>query len=193
MQIDETKLNEFVGRAVSDLAAGYAGVMISLGRKLGLYKALAHNGPLDSPEIAKRAGCSERYVREWLNSQAAGGYVVYHPSSETYELTPEQAKVLADEDSPSIPWGAYTTPPPPPFALHTRCRRTAEPLSGLKPARSDLRWSFTRQASNASAGPRKHRSTWFSRPGREHPGAEPIGVIIPTNFFRTNRNIQPAA
>jgi len=94
------KLNEFVGRAVSDLAAGYAGVMISLGRKLGLYKALAHNGPLNSREFAKRAGCSERYVREWLNSQAAGGYVVYHPSSETYELTPEQAKVLADEDSP---------------------------------------------------------------------------------------------
>lgn len=100
MQIDERKLNEFVGRAVSDLAAGYGGVMVSLGRKLGLYKALAHNGPLNSWEVAKRAGCAERYVREWLNSQAAGGYVVYHPSSETYELTPEQAKVLADEDSP---------------------------------------------------------------------------------------------
>jgi len=100
MQIDERKLNEFVGRAVSDLAAGYGGVMVSLGRKLGLYKALAHGGPLNSREVAKRAGCSERYVREWLNSQAAGGYVVYHPSSETYELTPEQARVLADEDSP---------------------------------------------------------------------------------------------
>jgi SAM-dependent methyltransferase len=100
MQIDERKLKEFVGRAVSDLAAGYGGVMVSLGRKLGLYKALAHNGPLNSWEVAKRAGCAERYVREWLNSQAAGGYVVYHPSSETYELTPEQAKVLADEDSP---------------------------------------------------------------------------------------------
>jgi len=100
MQIDERKLNEFVGRAVSDLAAGYGGVMVSLGRKLGLYKALAHNGPLNAWEVAKRAGCAERYVREWLNSQAAGGYVVYHPSSQTYELTPEQAKVLADEDSP---------------------------------------------------------------------------------------------
>ena len=98
--IDEKKLNEFVGRAVSDLAAGYGGVMISLGRKLGLYKALAHNGPQSSLEVATRAGCAERYVREWLNSQAAGGYVVYHPSSETYELTPEQAKVLADEESP---------------------------------------------------------------------------------------------
>jgi len=100
MQIDERKLNDFIGRAVSDLAAGYGGVMVSLGRKLGLYKALAHNGPLNSWEVAKRAGCAERYVREWLNSQAAGGYVEYHPSSETYELTPEQAKVLADEDSP---------------------------------------------------------------------------------------------
>ncbi len=100
MRIDEKKLNEFVGRAVSDLAAGYGGVMISLGRKLGLYRAMAHNGPLSSREVAERAGCAERYVREWLNSQAAGGYVAYHPSSETYELTPEQAVVLADENSP---------------------------------------------------------------------------------------------
>lgn len=98
--IDTHKLNEFLGHAVSDLAAGYGGVMVSLGRKLGLYKALANNGPLSSREVATRAGCAERYVREWLNSQAAGGYVVYHPASETYELTPEQAMVLADEDSP---------------------------------------------------------------------------------------------
>ena len=99
MQIDEQKLNEFLTSAVSDLAAGYAGVMVSLGSKLGLYKAMAGAGPLNSQEVARRAGCAERYVREWLNSQAAGGYVVYHPSSATYELTPEQAMVLADEES----------------------------------------------------------------------------------------------
>jgi hypothetical protein len=57
-------------------------------------------GPLSSRELAKRANCAERYVREWLNSQVAGGYVAYHAISDSYELTPEQAFVLADEDSP---------------------------------------------------------------------------------------------
>ncbi len=100
MTIDEQKLNQFVERAVSDLAAGYGGVMVSLGRQLGLYQAMAGAGPLSAQELAARAACAERYVREWLNSQAAGGYVQYHPASETYELTPEQAMVLADDQSP---------------------------------------------------------------------------------------------
>ena len=99
MKTDEGKLNQFVEKAVADLAAGYGGVMTVLGHKLGLYKAMAHAGPLDSSELAKRSGCAERYVCEWLNSQAAGGYVVYHAASATYELTPEQSLVLADEDS----------------------------------------------------------------------------------------------
>jgi SAM-dependent methyltransferase len=100
MHIDEQKLNDFLNRAVNDLAAGYGGVMVSLGWQLGLYRALAGAGPLSSLEVAKRAGCAERYVREWLNSQVAGGYVIYHRSSQTYELPPEQAYVLADENSP---------------------------------------------------------------------------------------------
>lgn len=100
MQLDEQKLNQFLERAVADLAAGYGGVMVSLGRRLGLYEAMAGAGPLSAREVASRAGCEERYVREWLCSQAAGGYVVYHPSSETFELTPEQAYVLADKESP---------------------------------------------------------------------------------------------
>jgi 2-polyprenyl-3-methyl-5-hydroxy-6-metoxy-1,4-benzoquinol methylase len=102
MKINEQKLNEFVEKAVTDLAAGYGGVMISLGHRLGLYKAMAGAGPLNSTQVAKRAGCAERYVREWLNSQAAGGYVDYHAASETYELTPEKARVLAHEDSPEF-------------------------------------------------------------------------------------------
>ena len=61
---------------------------------------MAGGGPLSSHEVARRSGCSERYVREWLNSQVAGGYVDYHPASATYELTPEQAAVLADDTSP---------------------------------------------------------------------------------------------
>lgn len=98
--IDQTKLESFLERAVGDLSAGYGGVMVSLGSKLGLYKALAGAGPLSAKELATRAGCAERYVREWLNSQAAGGYVVYHAKSGTYELTPELAHILADKNSP---------------------------------------------------------------------------------------------
>jgi len=110
MKVNEQKLNEVVEKAISDLAAGYGGVMVALGDKLGLYRAMAGQGPLSSTEVAKLAGCAERYVREWLNSQAAAGYVVYHPSSETYELTPEQAMVLANKDSPLFLPPAWEVP-----------------------------------------------------------------------------------
>lgn len=98
--IDQTQLEAFLGRAIGDLSAGYGGVMVSLGAKLGLYKAMAGAGPVSARELGHRAGCAERYVREWLNSQAAGGYVQYHAISDTYELSPEQAMALADEESP---------------------------------------------------------------------------------------------
>jgi SAM-dependent methyltransferase len=99
MSIDEQKLGEFLDRAVTDLAAGYAGVMVALGRKLGLYRVMAGAGPLDAAEVAERSGCHERYVREWLNSQVAGRYIDYHPEAGKYELGPEHALVLAEEDS----------------------------------------------------------------------------------------------
>jgi SAM-dependent methyltransferase len=105
VEINQEKLNDFVGKMVGELSVGYGGVMASLGDKLGLYKAMKGAGPVSSGELARRTGCAERYVREWLNSQAAAGYVDYHPRSATYELTPEQAYVLADEDSP-----VYLTP-----------------------------------------------------------------------------------
>lgn len=102
MAIDQNKLDDVLGRAIGDLSSGYGGVMIGIGHKLGLYKAMAGAGPLSSQELAHRTGCAERYVREWLNSQAAGKYVAYHPRSGTYELTPEQAFVLADDTSPAF-------------------------------------------------------------------------------------------
>lgn len=108
--IDQARLEAFFARAVGDLSSGYAGVMVSLGSKLGLYKAMAGAGPVSAKELAARAGCAERYVREWLNAQAAGGYVDYHPVSETYELSPEQAMVLADEDSPVYIPHAWNVP-----------------------------------------------------------------------------------
>lgn len=100
MNINQQKLDSLVGRLFADLSAGYGGVMVSLGDKLGLYKAMAGAGPVSSRELAKRAGCGERYVREWLNAQVAGGYVDYHAASGTYELSPEQAVALADDTSP---------------------------------------------------------------------------------------------
>lgn len=108
--IDQAKLEAFVGRAVGDLTTGYTGVMVSLGAKLGLYKAMAGAGPMSAKEVAQRAGCAERYVREWLNAQAAGGYLAYHPRSDTYELPPEHAMVLADEDSPVYVPPAWEVP-----------------------------------------------------------------------------------
>jgi SAM-dependent methyltransferase len=98
--IDQTKLQAFVMRAIGDLSAGSGGVMVSLGNKLGLYKAMAGAGPIAAWELAGRTDCAERYVREWLNGQVAGGYVNYDSVCDTYELSPEQALVLADEDSP---------------------------------------------------------------------------------------------
>ena len=108
--IDMARVEAFTMRAIGDVTAGYTGVMVSLGHKLGLYKALAGTGPLSAKEVARRAGCAERYVREWLNAQAAGGYLGYHAVSDTYELSPEQALVLADEDSPVFIPHAWNVP-----------------------------------------------------------------------------------
>jgi len=108
--LDTNKLDSLLARAIGDLSAGYGGVMVSLGNRLGLYKAMVGGGPLSAREVAARAGCAERYVREWLNAQVAGGYLVYHPISDTYELTPEQAFVLADENSPAFIPNAWAVP-----------------------------------------------------------------------------------
>lgn len=107
MQIDETKLNEFVGRAVGDLGAGLSTAMVIIGDRLGLYRAMAKDGSATPAQLAKRTGTSERYVREWLNSQAAGGYVTYDTASGEYTLPPEQAMCLADENSPAFLAGGF--------------------------------------------------------------------------------------
>ena len=100
VNINQDKLMSLVGMAMSELSGANGGVMISVGNKLGLYKAMAGRGPMFPAELAKRAGCAERYVREWLNCNAAGGYVTYHPETQQYELSPEQAMMLADDTSP---------------------------------------------------------------------------------------------
>jgi SAM-dependent methyltransferase len=98
---DAQKLQEFVFRAVEEVGATLGAALVVMGDKLGLYRALAGAGGLTSTELAQRTGVSERYVREWLNAQAAGGYVEYDPESATYTLPPEQTVALTDESSPA--------------------------------------------------------------------------------------------
>ena len=105
--IDEAKLEAVMGRAVTDMGAVISAPLFILGEKLGLYKAMAGAGPLTSEEVAERSGTAERYVREWLRNQAAGGYIAYNPDSDTYTLPDEHALALADEDSPFYVLGAF--------------------------------------------------------------------------------------
>jgi SAM-dependent methyltransferase len=105
--IDEAKLNAFMGRAVGDMGAAIHAVLVMLGDRLGLYKAMANSGPLTPSELASRTGTAERYVREWLNANAASGYVTYDAASQKYSLPPEQALALAVENSPAFIPGAF--------------------------------------------------------------------------------------
>lgn len=102
MAIDEAKLNEFVHKAVSDVGATMSSILVVIGDRLGMWKAMAAAGPLTAAELARRTETAERYVREWLDAQASAGYVVYDPSTRRYSLTPEQAMALADENSPAF-------------------------------------------------------------------------------------------
>jgi SAM-dependent methyltransferase len=98
--VDQTKLHDFIMKAVGEMGAAMNAALILVGDKLGLYKAMAGTGPLTSSEIASKTGTHERYVREWLASQAAGGFITYDPATSRYNLPAEQAMALADESSP---------------------------------------------------------------------------------------------
>jgi SAM-dependent methyltransferase len=98
----EQKVEQFAGQVVADLAAAMAGVMTNLGHKLGLYRAMAESGPIHSDQLARRTETNERSVREWLNGQVAGGYVLFDAGTKRYLLPPEHAFVLANPDSPAF-------------------------------------------------------------------------------------------
>ncbi len=100
-QVDIDKLMQFVFRAVDEVGATLNTALVVMGDRLGFYRALAGAGPLSPAELAERTGTAERYVREWLNAQAAGSYVGYDPDSGRYTLPPEQAVALTDQDSPA--------------------------------------------------------------------------------------------
>jgi SAM-dependent methyltransferase len=104
--VDENKLNEFIGKAVGDLGAAMSATLILVGDRLGLYRELAKGG-VTPAELAKRTGTNERYVREWLGNQGAGGYVQFDAASGEWSLSPEQALCLTDPNGPVDMPGAY--------------------------------------------------------------------------------------
>ena len=104
--LDMNKLNAFIGQFVTDLGAAVHSGMVVIGEKLGLYKALAE-GSATSAELAAKTHTDERYLREWLASQAAGGYITYDGKTNQFSLTEEQAFTLAREDSPAYLPGAF--------------------------------------------------------------------------------------
>lgn len=99
--VDVDRLHAFVFQAVEEVGATLNAALVVMGDRLGLYRGLAGAGRLTPAELAERTATAERYVREWLNAQAAGGYVAYHPETGTYSLPPEQTIALTDADSPA--------------------------------------------------------------------------------------------
>src|SRR5262245_31946544 len=99
-QLDQVKVDEFFGKVVQDVAATLHAGLVLIGDKLGLYRAMAGAGPLTPADLAERTGARERYVREWLAAQAAGGYVTYDAATGRFTLPPEHAFLLIDADVP---------------------------------------------------------------------------------------------
>jgi 2-polyprenyl-3-methyl-5-hydroxy-6-metoxy-1,4-benzoquinol methylase len=107
MSINTDRLDALLGKAVVDFGATFHAALVGVGDRLGLYKALADGGPQTPAQLAKRTGTAERYVREWLCNQAAGGYVTYDSLAGRFYLTEEQAFTLADENSPAFLPGMF--------------------------------------------------------------------------------------
>ncbi|MEJ7705391.1 MAG: hypothetical protein WKF47_17930 [Geodermatophilaceae bacterium] len=106
--MNEDRLMAFVGKAVTDLGTMVNGSLIVIGDKLGLYRAMAGQGPISSTELAQRTGCNERYLREWLSAQAATGYLLYE-GEDRFSLPDEHAIPLTDESSPACVIGGFSS------------------------------------------------------------------------------------
>ncbi len=107
-QLDENKLHEFVGKMLGDLGGAFSVPTVRIGLRLGLFDALNDGGQVTAGQLAERAGgLTERYVREWALAQAASGYINFHPDTETFSLSPEQAMVFVVKDSPVYLAGAF--------------------------------------------------------------------------------------
>ncbi|TWP50463.1 methyltransferase domain-containing protein [Lentzea tibetensis] len=106
-EVDTDKLMEFVFRAVGEVGATLNAALVVMGDKLGYYRVMASGEPISAAELADRSGTAEPYVREWLNAQAAGGYVTYDPATARYTLPIEHAVALTVEDSPAFLPGMF--------------------------------------------------------------------------------------
>src|SRR3954468_4257490 len=104
--IDEQRLHALLGQAVVEFGGTVNAALVVIGDRLGLYRELAAGGPQTSSELAQRTGTAERYVREWLNAQAASGWINYDDSGR-YSMSPEQAMMFAQPDSPAFVGGAF--------------------------------------------------------------------------------------
>jgi SAM-dependent methyltransferase len=107
MNLDMTKLEPLLGTIVSELGAAANASLVRTGERLGLWQALAEHGPSTSAELAAKTGTRERYVREWLASQASSGFATYDAAADRFFLSPEQAAVFADEQSPVSMTGGF--------------------------------------------------------------------------------------
>jgi SAM-dependent methyltransferase len=105
--VNEQKLEELQGKVIGDVAGAMGLLLAYVGDRLDLYSALAEISPASSQELANSTGMNERYVREWLSANAAGGYVTYDPASSQYSMTPEQAMVFAAEGNPACMQGFF--------------------------------------------------------------------------------------
>jgi SAM-dependent methyltransferase len=105
--VNESKLEELHGKVVGDVAGSMGLLLAYIGDKLDLYSALAEISPATSQELADNTGVNERYVREWLSANAAGGYMNYDPASDQFSMTPEQAVIFAAEGNPACMQGFF--------------------------------------------------------------------------------------
>lgn len=99
---DPAKLDAFVGRLIGDVGAAMSSILVVIGDRLGLWRAMADMGPVTARGLAGLTGTSERYISEWLNAQASAGYITYDPDTGRYTLPPEGVTTLADESSPAF-------------------------------------------------------------------------------------------
>ncbi len=104
--LDADKLNALVGKMLGDLGGAFSVPTVRIGYRLGLFDAL-HEGPASSAELAERTSLAERYVREWALAQAANGYIDFDPQQRRFSISPEQAMVFVNRDSPVFLEGAF--------------------------------------------------------------------------------------
>ncbi|HYG00409.1 MAG TPA: hypothetical protein VD815_09970 [Candidatus Saccharimonadales bacterium] len=93
--------------AVADMGSSLSAIMVIIGERLGLYKALQQNGPLTPEQLSNKTNTSERYIREWLSSHASSGYIAYYSSEKKFSMSPENAIILADENNPTYILGGH--------------------------------------------------------------------------------------